>query len=202
MQCRYHRITPIELHQCTKFGVASTKFPRTGGPLSNKVLALARAACISQERQPEKHTDWGSIRVTCMFETDGVLRLACWGGKRAIGTKHLHVHCTCTLHSRLLNRMAPSAPCQGLLTHRVWCPELKISLHRRTLRQKTFPPLARAACTAQKRQPQKHTRWGCIRVTCKFETGDVSRLTYMGTDKFLQAFTRRHVPLPTCVAHS
>ena len=27
----YHRITHIELHQCTKLGVASSKFPRTGG---------------------------------------------------------------------------------------------------------------------------------------------------------------------------
>ena len=34
----YHRITHIELHQCAKFGVASSKFPRTGGPLSNKVF--------------------------------------------------------------------------------------------------------------------------------------------------------------------
>ena len=50
--------------------------------------------------------------------------------------------------------------------------------------KKTFPPLARAACTAQKRQPQKHTRWGCIRVTCKFEIGDVSRLTYMARTDF------------------
>ena len=52
----YHRITHIELHQCTKFGVASLKFPRTGGPLSNKVFFsnLARAPCIPRERQPEK----------------------------------------------------------------------------------------------------------------------------------------------------
>ena len=34
----YHRITHIELHHCTKFGVTSSKFPRTGGPLSNKVF--------------------------------------------------------------------------------------------------------------------------------------------------------------------
>ena len=26
----------IELHQCTKFGVDISKFPRTGGSLSNK----------------------------------------------------------------------------------------------------------------------------------------------------------------------
>ena len=42
--------------------------------------------------------------------------------------------------------------------------------------KKSFPTLARAACTPQERQPQKHTRWGCIRVTCKFGVGDASRL--------------------------
>ena len=39
----HHRITHIELHQCTKLGVASSKFPRTGGPLSNK--AFRPGAC-------------------------------------------------------------------------------------------------------------------------------------------------------------
>ena len=41
---------------------------------------------------------------------------------------------------------------------------------------KSFPTLARAACTLQERQPQKHTRCGCIRVTCKFGVGGASRL--------------------------
>ena len=34
----YHRITHIDLHQCIKFGVASSTFPGTGGPLSNKAF--------------------------------------------------------------------------------------------------------------------------------------------------------------------
>ena len=89
----YHRILHIELHQCTKFSVASSKFPRTGGPLSNKVFSvLASAACTPQPQQPEKHTDWGSICVTCKFGTGDALRLACRSGKRTNGTKHLHVH--------------------------------------------------------------------------------------------------------------
>ena len=42
----HHRITLIELHQCTKFGVDSSKFPKTGGPFSNKLFRywLARPA--------------------------------------------------------------------------------------------------------------------------------------------------------------
>ena len=39
----HHRITLIELHQCTKFGVDSSKFPKTGGPLSNKLFRPWRA---------------------------------------------------------------------------------------------------------------------------------------------------------------
>ena len=84
--------------------------------------------------------------------------------------------CTCTVHSSPLNRTAPSTLCQGLPTYRVWCLWLKISLHRRTPRQKSFPILARTACTLQERQPQKHTCCGCIRVTCKFGVGGASRL--------------------------
>ena len=46
----YHRIKHIALNQCTKFGVASSKFPRTRGPLSNKVFSVpARVACIPRE---------------------------------------------------------------------------------------------------------------------------------------------------------
>ena len=119
----YHRITHIELHQCTKFGIASSKFPRTGGPLSNSVSVLARATRIPRERRVEKRTDYGSMRVTCKFGTGGALRFACRSGKRTKGAKHLHVHCTCTctLHSSPVNRTAPSTPFQGLPTYRVWC---------------------------------------------------------------------------------
>ena len=38
-----HRITLIEFHLCTKFGVNSSKFPRTGGRLSNKLFRSWRA---------------------------------------------------------------------------------------------------------------------------------------------------------------
>ena len=39
------------------------------------------------------------------------------------------------------------------------------------------------------------------RVTCKFGIGGFSRLTCKDPDKFMQVFTRRHVPRATCVAH-
>ena len=39
---------------------------------------------------------------------------------------------------------------------------------------------------------------GSMRVTCKFGFGDSTRLTSRGANKFLQAFTRRHVPCAMC----
>ena len=135
--------------------------------------------------------------MTCKFGTGGAHRLACSGGKRRKGAKHLHVRCTCTVHSSPLNRTAPSTLCQGLPTYRVWCLWLKISLHRRTPRQKSFPTLARAACTPQERQPQKHICLGCIRVTCKFGVGGASCFLYkfssnvlLGRIRGIRAFTK------------
>ena len=63
---------------------------------------------------------------------------------------------------------------------------------------KSFPPLARAACTTQERQPQKHTDWGSVRVTCKFGIGSASRLTCKCVNVFLQTSARRHVPRAMC----
>ena len=45
--CLYHRITLIELHPCTKFGVNSSKFARAGGPLLNKLFIYWRALSTS-----------------------------------------------------------------------------------------------------------------------------------------------------------
>ena len=43
-------------------------------------------------------------------------------GKRTTGAKHLHVHCTCTMHPSPFLHTAPSRPCQGEPMYRVWCP--------------------------------------------------------------------------------
>ena len=77
-------------------------------------------------------------------------------------------------HSRI--QFFGSGAVQGLPTYRVWWLWLKMSLHWRTPRQKSFPTLARAACTPHERQPQKHTRRDCIRETCKSVVGGASRL--------------------------
>ena len=50
----YHRITLIELHQCTKFDVDSSKFPYTGGPLSNKLFRSWRAQPASYRNGKHK----------------------------------------------------------------------------------------------------------------------------------------------------
>ena len=53
-------------------------------------------------------------------------------------------------------------------------------------------------CTRHPRQPQKHSSWGGIRMTCKFGIGGALRLTCRCLRFFSQAFTRRHVPRVTC----
>ena len=117
------------------------KFPRTGESLSNKVFFGPGACTLHPTRTATgKAYRLGQYTVNCKFGTGGAHRLACSGGKRRKGTKHLHVRCTCTVHSSPLNRTAPSTLCQGLPTYRVWCLWLKISLHRRTPRQKNFRP--------------------------------------------------------------
>ena len=131
--------------------------------------------------------------MTCKFGTGVALRLACRGRKRAKDAKHLHAHCTSTLHSSPLNRTAPNTTCQGLTAYRVWCLLLKLSLHRRSPRQRSYSTLARGACTPQERQPQKHTGWGSARVTCKFGLCSVPRLTCRSTDKSVQARATCHM---------
>ena len=59
----YHRITHIELHQCTKFGVPSSKFPRTGGPHSNKVFRSWRAHLASHENGNRKSVQIRTVYV-------------------------------------------------------------------------------------------------------------------------------------------
>ena len=60
--------------------------------------------------------------ISSKFRIRDAHRLACGGGKRSIGAKHWHVHCTCTLHPSSLSHTAPSRPCQGAPMYRVWCP--------------------------------------------------------------------------------
>ena len=139
------------------------------------------------------------MHMSYKFGITGAHRLAGRGAKTAIGAKHLHVRCTCTLHLSLLYHTAPSGPCQGAPMYRVWCPQLKVSLNRRTPCQKSFPPLARAACTPQEQQPQKHTRRDSIHVTSKFRIRDAHRLACGGGKRSIGA-KHLHVHC-TCTLH-
>ena len=61
----HHRNILIELHQCTKFGVDSSKFPRTGGPHVKKVFRLWRVQPAPHRNGNHKSTQVGvSIHVT------------------------------------------------------------------------------------------------------------------------------------------
>ena len=60
-------------------------------------------------------------------------------------SKHLHVHCTCTMHQCPVFHTAPSRPCQGAPMYRVRCRKLKVHFHRRTPRQNSF--FAPGACS-------------------------------------------------------
>ena len=67
-----------KVHPCTKFGVPSSKFPKTGGPHVKKSFPpLARAACAPLERHPERILSWGGMHVTCVFDIGSATRLTC-----------------------------------------------------------------------------------------------------------------------------
>ena len=118
----YRRITLIEFHKCTKFGVNRSKFPRTGGPLPNKLFSGPGARSLhlkgtvtTKAYMLGKHTCNLQVCISRAY------RVACRGGKRTTGAKHLHVHCTCTMHPSPFLHTAPSRPCQGAPMYRVWC---------------------------------------------------------------------------------
>ena len=88
---------------------------------------LSRSWCAQpapqQEWWPQNRTRRGSIQyVTCQFGISGVHRLAYRGGKRTVGAKYFHVHCTCKMHPIPLLHTAPNRPYQGAPMYRVWCP--------------------------------------------------------------------------------
>ena len=110
----------------------------------------------------------------------------------------MHVHCTRTMHHSPLFHTAQSRHRQGAPTCRIWCGYLKVSLNRRTPRQKHYPPAARAAYTTQERHPQWILSWYSVRVTCEFVVVGASRLTCRCVRIFWQALTGRHVQRATC----
>ena len=158
---------------------------------------LARATCTPQKWHPQWILSWHSIHVTYEFGISGASRLTCRCVRIFNCANHLRVLCTCTMHPSPFF-IRPQVSLASAPMYRVWCRQLKVSLNRRTPRQKSFPPLARAACASPKRQSQKHLSWGGIRMTCEFGSGSALRLTCRCVRIFLKAFTRRHVPRVTC----
>ena len=114
-------------------------------------------------------------------------------------TPNVHVRCTCTMHPTPLLHTAPSRHCQGVPMYRVWCHWLKVSLNRRTPRQKYYPPATRAAYSPQERHPQWILSWYSMHVSCEFRVGGAPRLTCRCVRFFFsKPLTGRHVPRATC----
>ena len=93
----------------------------------------------------------------------------------------MHVHCRCTLHhnsslSHTAHRSstrcqgAPSVPSLVSLAQSFLKPEDPMS-------KKFSSPGACSLHPTVNVQPQKHTGWGSVRVTCQFRIGGASRLT-------------------------
>ena len=92
-----HRITLIEFHLCTKFGVNSSKFPRTGGPLLNKLFRSWRA-----QPAPLRHGNHKSIYAGEAYMLPGSLGLAARTVWPVGAAKELQVQniCTCTARAQ------------------------------------------------------------------------------------------------------
>ena len=193
----YHRITLTELHQCTKFGGNKSKFPKPGGSLANELCRACHAQPASYRNGNHKSMFAGEAYMLPARLASACL--ACKGGKITTGAKHLHVHCTCTMHPSLFLHTATSRPCQGGPTYQVWCRQLKVSLNRRTPRQKSFPPLARAACTPQERHPQWISSWNSMHVTCEIGISGASRL-FCRCVRIFKCANHLHVHC-TCTMH-
>ena len=72
-----------QVHPCTKFGVASSKFTFTGGPhVKTASSPLARAAGTPLERHPQWILSWCSTCVTCEFGFSGCSRLTPRGARK------------------------------------------------------------------------------------------------------------------------
>ena len=84
----------------------------------------------------------------------------------------VHVRCTCTMHHKTASHVLTNNTRSAVLVY-----HSLVSLHRRTPRQKYYPPAARAACTPQERHPQWILSWYSMRVTCEFRVGGAPRLT-------------------------
>ena len=98
----HHRITLIEFHLCTKFGVNSSKFPRTGGPLSNKLFRSWRA-----QPAPLRYSNHKSIYAGEVYMLPASLALAARTVWPVWAAKELQVQNICTCSARAQCTPAP-----------------------------------------------------------------------------------------------
>ena len=95
----HHRITLIELHQCTKFDVDSFKFPKTGGPLSNKLVRSWRA-----QTAPRTNGNHKSMYAGEQYTWPASLASAARTVRPVGAAKELQVQniCTCTARAQCI----------------------------------------------------------------------------------------------------
>ena len=89
------------MHQCTEFGVASSKFTFIGGPhVKTASSPLARAAGTPLERYPQWILRWYSTRVTCEFGFTGCPRLTPRGARKFLVVLYGAARATCRRPTR------------------------------------------------------------------------------------------------------
>ena len=130
----HHRITLIELHQCTKFGVESSKFPKTGGPFSNKLIRSWRTRftplpfSVHHRITPLEH--WNFIGVPISKSLAKVFLEQ--------RTPSVHVLCTCTFHHNTSSR-APCISMPSFASAGQSFPKIKALMHMHSARAHMHP---------------------------------------------------------------
>ena len=158
-------------------------FLKPEDPSSKKVSAPG--ACNLQPTEVAPPMDFKLVRCACDLRVWDRWRHPCapQGREKMMRLKHLHVHCTCTLHPSpfFIRRQV------GLAKVHL-CTEFGVASSKFSFtggpHVKTSSPLARAAGTPQKRHPQWILSCYSMRVTCEFGFSGCLRLTCRGVRIF------------------
>ena len=110
-----------KVYPCTEFGVPSSKFLKPKDPSSKRFSAPG--ACNLQPTQMAPPMDFKLVWYACELRVSDRWRHPCapQGREKMMRSKHLHVHCTCTMHPSHFLHTEPSRPCQGAPMYRLWC---------------------------------------------------------------------------------
>ena len=94
--CIRRQVALPQVHPCTEFGVAGSKFTFTGGPhVKTASSPLARAAGTPLKRHPQWILSWCSTRVTCEFRICGAPRATCRAVRKFLVDLHAAARATC-----------------------------------------------------------------------------------------------------------